>query len=728
MGSIRNAAIFALVLVGCERERVPFPPSQPASRTAEPRASDFLGVEACATCHAAQYAAWRRSTHGRAGGKPAPGLVIAPFNGAPIRFADAVVTATATGAEYRFTVLRAGSPAVVLRIDGVIGGGHMMGGGTQGFVSRFGDGTVRFLPFEFVRREGVWFCNTNSRSKRGWIPITPQVRLAECGDWPPTRVLGDVTRYANCQACHGSQIVAAFDTTQRRYATRFTALSINCESCHGPGRRHVELVRSGQISRSADIAMRSLATLDKDASLQICFQCHALKDVLEPGYLPGKSLRDHYSLGLPQLGDHPLLPDGRVRTFAYQETQLYSDCYRNGSMKCVDCHDPHSQGYRDVNGTPLADRFSDGQCTSCHLSKAEHPEAHTHHRAGSTGGRCVACHMPYLQEPEVGGGYAIRYARSDHTIPIPRPASDEAEGVMSACRQCHANETVARLDAQVHEWSGSVKPRAAAQSNRLIGFFEDSITPDMPSLAGAVVQRLEQLAQSEDIDVRALALASLHLARGEDRSVRRFLVIGLQRLGSRDDAVRKRWSVALGFVADRYRQQGEPNQAITVYRKSLEVRPDDARTLLNLGVALADVGDFGGAIESYRKSLAADPAQPLAHVNWGIALEALGDTAGAVTAFRRAITVDPNEPLAYFNVGVVSLARGFGRDAMEPLAQAAALDPSLAPAHFALAQIHLLDGDARAAVRELRLGLEFDPDNTAARQLLEQVQRVAGRR
>ena len=726
MGSIRNAAAVALVLVGCKSDRVQFPAAQPVSQTGQPNAADFVGAEACATCHAAQYAAWRRSTHGRAGGSPSPGLVIAPFNGAPIRFADAVVTATASGREYRFTVRRPGSPAVVLRIDGVIGGGHMMGGGTQGFVSRFGDGTVRFLPFEFVRREGVWFCNTNSRSKRGWIPVTPQLRIAECGDWPPTRVLGDVTRYANCQACHGSQIVAAFDTGQRRYATRFTALHINCESCHGPGRQHVDLARSGQISRSADIGMRSLATLDTDASLQVCFQCHALKDVLEPGYLPGTSLRDHYSLGLPQLGDHPLLPDGRVRTFAYQETQLYSDCYRNGSMKCVDCHDPHSQGYRDVNGTPLADRFSDGQCTSCHLSKAEHPEAHTHHRAAATGARCVACHMPYLQEPEVG--HAIRYARSDHTIPIPRPASDEAEGVISACRQCHATETVDRLDAQVDEWYGNVKPRAIAQPNNLIGFFEDSITPDMPSLAGAVVLRLEQLAQSEDVDVRALALASLHLARGEDSRVRRFLAGELTRLGALDGAIRKRWSVALGFVADRYRQQGAPNQAITVYRKALEVRPDEARTLLNLGLALADAGDFAGAIESYRKSLAADPAQPLAHVNWGIALEALGDTAGAVSAFRRAIAVDPSEPLAYFNVGVVALGRGLARDAMEPLAQAAALDPSLAPAHFALAQIHLLGGDARAAVRELQLGLEFDPDNAAARRLLEQVGRAAGKR
>ncbi len=666
---------FALaLLLGCKGEgRASFPPPRPVARAAEPRFADFLGAEACASCHPGQYAAWHRSTHGRAGGRPGPSVVIAPFNRAPIRFADAVVTPSAAGGVYRFTVAREGTSSVVLRVDGVIGGGHMVGGGTQGFVSRFGDGTVRFLPFEFVRREGVWFCNTNSRSKRGWIPITRAVRLAECGDWPPVRVLGDVTRYANCQSCHGSQIVAVFDTALRRYDTRLTALSVNCESCHGPARRHVELARSGDIRRSTEIGMRPLATLGKDASLEVCYQCHSLKDVLATGYLPGRPLADYYSLGLPQLGDHPLLPDGRVRTFAYQETQRYSDCYRNGAMKCVDCHDPHSQGYRDVNGAVVPDRSSDGQCTSCHPSKAEHPEAHTHHRANSTGSRCVACHMPYLQEPEVG--HAIRYARSDHTIPIPRPVADEAEGVTSACRQCHVGETPDRLDAQVHEWYGSVTPPSAVlgQFVGLVQFFEDSLAPDMPSLSGENVRRLEQLAHSDDVDVRALALAGLHLARGEDPAVRRFLARELESLDSLDDAIRKRWSVALGFVADGYRQRGQLAQAIAIYRKALEIRPNVARVLLNLGLAYADDGNFAAAIETYRQSVAADPAQALAHVNWGIALEALGDTA-----------------------------------------------------HFALAQTYLLAGDPRAAARELRLGLDFDPDNAAARQLLEQLQRAGG--
>jgi formate-dependent nitrite reductase cytochrome c552 subunit len=136
---------------------------------------------------------------------------------------------------------------------------------------------------------------------------------------------------------------------------------------------------------------------------------------------------------LPQLGDQPFQPDGRVRTFAYQQGHLYSDCYLKGRMTCTTCHDPHAQSYRDVNGAALAGRFADGQCTGCHASKSEPVEAHTKHAAASAGSRCVNCHMPYIQHPELGG--AVRYARSDHSIPIPRPAFDSTLGAYQAGKE-----------------------------------------------------------------------------------------------------------------------------------------------------------------------------------------------------------------------------------------------------------------------------------------------------
>ncbi|MGH7568555.1 MAG: tetratricopeptide repeat protein [Gemmatimonadales bacterium] len=722
------------------------------------RPEDFVGAEVCASCHARQYGAWRGSTHGRAGGTPGPRTTLLPFDGTPIRFRDAVVAPVARADGYAFRVSQTGRPAVVLPVAGVVGGGHMVGGGTQGFFTRHPDGTLRFLPFEIHRGAAglTWFCNTNMRLNRGWLPITPDMALADCGDWPPSRVLGDEPRFANCQACHGSQIRVAYDAGGRRYVTGFTTLAVNCESCHGPGRQHVALARSGGLGASADIGIRPLGTLAKDQALEVCFQCHALKDNLAPGYLPGKPLREHYALKFPQLGDRPLHADGRVRSFAYQENQLYSDCYLNGGMTCTDCHEPHAQGYRDAAGRALPDRFSDGQCLGCHASKAESIEAHTHHAPGSSGSRCVSCHMPYLQEPEVGR--AIRYSRSDHTVSIPRPAFDAALGVGSACRQCHAARGEADLDAQVRTWYGALKPqpdivarlaragevtdraRAArllldpaarhpmAQFAGLAEFLERFLGPDLPALEADAVARLERLAGSDDLDVRALALASLHLARGEVPAVRRFLASRLAGLGADDAAVRQRWVIALGYVADTRRGRSEFPAAIATYRKALEVLPDDPRLLFNLGLAQAGAGDPAGAVAQYGRSVARDPMQPLVHLNWGIALKEQGDTAGAMAQFRRALELNPREPLAHFNLGNVFLARNQPAAAIPFYREAVALDPALAPGYFYLARCYILAGDYARALAAVRRGLEFDRENAEAQEMLVRLERaVRGR-
>lgn len=126
------------------------PPPREAPPVSRVSRADFVGAERCASCHADQFAKWAASTHGRAGGPPAADLVIAPFNGKPIRFRDAVVTPRVEAGRYEFVVVRDDDSTEIVRVDGVIGGGHMVGGGTQGFVTKRSDGTMRFVPFDMV--------------------------------------------------------------------------------------------------------------------------------------------------------------------------------------------------------------------------------------------------------------------------------------------------------------------------------------------------------------------------------------------------------------------------------------------------------------------------------------------------------------------------------------------------------------------------------------------------
>lgn len=731
------------------RGRADFPPYR---RTGLPSISldDFAGAEACRDCHAEQYGAWASSTHGRAGGPPSRDVVISRFDGRPIRFRDAVVIPSVTArGEYTFRVRQEGRADLVLLVAGVIGGGHMVGGGTQGFVTTSPDGTYRFLPFDFVRREAVWFCNTLGRANRGWVPITAELPIAACADWPPARVLGTEATFSNCQECHGSQMRLRLDPQAKGYETRFASLRINCESCHGPAKAHVQLARSGALDTAGNIGLTSLAALPKDASLRVCFQCHSLKDVLNEDYLPGMSLEAYYSLAFPLLGDQPFFADGRIRTFAYQEGHRWSDCYLNGPMTCTDCHEPHGQGYRDVWGTRLSDRFADGQCLGCHASKAEPIEAHTRHSPRSPGSRCVACHMPYLQHPELGT--AIRFTRSDHTIPVPRPAFDAELGIQGACQQCHADRSAASLQRSADSLWGEFKPHPAlvaalldsgSAAERLLrpdldhpmaqvaalGRFLEQLEPDMASLDGEVIERLRALAASDNLDVRALALAGLHFAAGERRSVRRFLARSLGTQGEDASLVRDRWRVALGYLSDRYRERGEARLAQTTYQKALEVTPEDPAVLLNLGLAFESAGNLPAAVDAYRRSLAANPTQPLTLVNLGTVLERLGDAAGALDAYRGALNLDARQPLALVNLGNAYLRRGQVAEAVLYYRQGIEVNPGLSLAHFNLARALVVAGDLRAALAEVRWGLEFAPDDPDGQQMLAELERAVAAR
>ncbi len=739
-------------------------------------ADDFVGSAACAGCHAEQYGRWAESTHGRAGGEPGPETVIAPFDGTPIVFRDGTVLPVVDSAgRYLFVVRQEGRPERAMTVDGVIGGGHMLGGGTQGFVTRLADGTARFLPFDYSRQLDAWFCNTATRADRGWLPVTPDLALGDCGDWPPVRILGTMSRFANCQSCHGSQITATFEPGTG-VDTRWTSLDINCESCHGPARRHVELMASPasfvaaadpsgpadppNSADPADIGLDSRVLDGVDKSLGVCFRCHSLGDVIREDYLSGAPLADYYALLLPALGDEPHLADGRVATFAYQGSHLSSSCYVDGSMTCVSCHEPHGLGYWDVNRAPLASETDDRQCTSCHASKAADPEAHTFHPAGSPGARCVSCHMPYLQHPVIGDD--VPFARSDHTIPVPRPQLDGRLGLVSACRGCHTDQSELRLQARVDEWWGVTKPQdpvTAGLLNVTDGMGRDLaarllLRPgeggDMDQARGLArylmgwvrlgeglgrdgAERIAVLAESEDPDLRAMALVARHVAApargaataadggaGPDAGA----VAAAAR--SESGQVRRRWVMLLGFLADEARAREDWGAATELLNRALAIAAEDPGVLLTLGLVRNGAGDPEGAIDAFTRSLAADPDQPVARVNLGIVRAAAGDDEGAAREYEAAIALNPYETMAYVNLGNLHLRGGNTAQAIRYYEQAVAVGPEVGAAHRNLAVALGRAGRFDDAIPHARRAVEFAPGDAAARDVLRQLEAQAG--
>ena len=654
----------------------PFPAAT-APATSKVQFEDFAGSEACKDCHADIYQVWKKSTHGQAGGLPGEVKMIARFDGKPLRFKDATVYPLRKGSDsYEFRIERPGQADEIVPVTAIVGGGHMYGGGTQSFFTELPDGSYRFLPFDYIRDEGVWFVQL--RKSGHWVPIDKSIALPDLLNWPPHRLLGDIAGTSNCQNCHGSQIIT--ETSGQAFKSRFATLAINCESCHGPGKRHIELMRSGKATD--DIGMTALATVSKDQSLNVCFQCHAQKSMLKEGFLPGDDLESFYSLKLPILGSAPYLPDGKVASFAYQQNHLFSDCYVNGSMTCVDCHDPHNQGYRDIFGKALRGKFDNGQCTDCHASKANEPELHSKHKPGSDGNLCTSCHMPFLQHR--GLGEQLRFARSDHTIPVPRPGLESAHGIENACQQCHENRSIEWISEEITRLWGPTKPVNTVVGNLLAAdtttgrlnlarlllksgqdhpiaeftnlgkFIRGQLRPDMGNLESEIIELLKELGEHRDQDLQALALSALHLSRGNDPAVREYLVRSLTSSDSAGLALRNRWALMVDYFGGVYASEGRHDVAIKAYNKALAISPGDVVTLSNLAI-------------SY---------------------EAVNNLPGAITAYQRAIKKTPDDPTLYFKSG----------------------------------RLYALNNQIPRAIESIRQGLVLDPDNLEAQKVLQQLQ------
>lgn len=94
-------------------------------------------------------------------------------------------------------------------------------------------------------------------------------------------------------------------------------------------------------------------------------------------------------------------------------------------------------------------------------------------------------------------------------------------------------------------------------------------------------------------------------------------------------------------------------QAIEAYRKVLELNPEAAGALVNLGTIYYRQRRFGEAEKYYRDAIAADPAYPLAQFNLGNLYDEQGRLAEAMDHYRKALQLNPQYADAHFNIALL---------------------------------------------------------------------------
>ncbi len=164
---------------------------------------------------------------------------------------------------------------------------------------------------------------------------------------------------------------------------------VDCERCHGPSERHVNLHRENPEERHP-FAMKTYDDFTQQQRLDACALCHSgIRTPKKPAFafLPGDTL-SHFSIV-----DETVLKEPRTLDVHGNQYGLLkaSACFeKTETMLCTTCHDPH----KPQRG---ATAMFNEKCMGCHMANKNIAGCtEKKNRETGMGTDCISCHMPML--------------------------------------------------------------------------------------------------------------------------------------------------------------------------------------------------------------------------------------------------------------------------------------------------------------------------------------------
>jgi DmsE family decaheme c-type cytochrome len=193
-----------------------------------------------------------------------------------------------------------------------------------------------------------------------------------------------------CETCH-AEVAKKFEGNPHNKITLTHGAGTACESCHGPGKAHVE--GGGDVTKIKQLAKMTPAQVS-----ETCLGCHA-------GAHPNFPRSPHAKAGVGCVSCHSIhagnTEDALLKA---SQPQLCFQCHADikpqfsmpfhhkvneGLVKCSDCHDVHGTfGANNIKSTADQNNI----CTKCH-AETRGPWVFEH--AAIKGEGCTGCHSPH---------------------------------------------------------------------------------------------------------------------------------------------------------------------------------------------------------------------------------------------------------------------------------------------------------------------------------------------
>jgi len=216
--------------------------------------------------------------------------------------------------------------------------------------------------------------------------VAPPAKQAEAKPNP-----ADFVGSETCTTCHADEAKKFDSNPHAKLALEHGGKGVTCESCHGPGKAHVE--SGGDKTKILDLANASTKTVDAT-----CLGCHAESH-------PNFTRSPHAKANVSCVGCHTVhqsAPDTAL--LKAEQPMLCFQCHTDVKpafdmpfhhkvneklVKCSDCHDTHGT-FGNNNLKSTADQ--NAICTKCH-TETRGPFVYEHAAVKAEG--CLGCHTPH---------------------------------------------------------------------------------------------------------------------------------------------------------------------------------------------------------------------------------------------------------------------------------------------------------------------------------------------
>lgn len=167
----------------------------------------------------------------------------------------------------------------------------------------------------------------------------------------------------------------------------------------------------------------------------------------------------------------------------------------------------------------------------------------------------------------------------------------------------------------------------------------------------------------------------------------------------------------LGIIAY---QTGDPEKAIQLFKQSIRIKDDVAEVHNNLGIVYRNNQELEKAIACYEKAIALKPEYADAIINCGYAFQLVGRLKDALSLYNRAVELEPNQAGLHNNRGSVYREMGQLEEAMADYQKSIQLKPDFAEAYTNRASIFFETGHIKKAMADYRTAVQLDPESTDA--------------